>query len=339
MPSERLIDTNSDYKRSTVEEKPDMKFATIGHLIDEKNIKQIPKAWIYEKLIVSPEIDVNGTKGYIIGLMLTAQQMISLPRDTVRQNILDAALFAQDELDINVILLGALTTSVTSGGKWLVDQREYTGFVNHGDSYTAAVTCQAALKALKLLKKNPSDVVLAIVGAYGIIGEALSKILVPEFKHSILIGRREHKLKELEIKLKDSFETTMDLKTKEADIIVTATSHPTALLSSDHLKKNAIIIDVSQPPNLSYDVCQKRPDITRIDGGYVDFPAEHHIPIPGIPRGRLFACIVEVIMQAMENDRKNYVGSIDLEHLYKTEKLAKKYEFTLNELTNFGNPI
>jgi hypothetical protein len=58
-----------------------------------------------------------------------------------------------------------------------------------------------------------------------------------------------------------------------------------------------------------------------------------------MPPGKLFACIVEVIMQAMENDRKNHVGSIDLNHLKKTEQWGEKYGFTLNELTNFGEPI
>ena len=154
-----------------------------------------------------------------------------------------------------------------------------------------------------------------------------------------MVGRREEKLRELEQKLKGNFETTLDLRTKEADIIVTATSHPTALLQTDHLKKNAIIVDVSQPPNLSYDICQNRPDICRVDGGYVDFPSKYHLPIPGMPVGKNFACIAEVIMQALEDERENHVGSIDIKHMRKTEEWAEKYGFILNELTNFGKPI
>ena len=106
---------------------------------------------------------------------------------------------------------------------------------------------------------------------------------------------------------------------------------------SDHLKKNAIVIDVSQPPNLSLDVCTKRSDIVRIDGGYVDFPLKFYIP--SIPKGKLLACIVEAIMQAQENERCNHVGSIDLNYLNKTMTWAKKYGYTLNELTNFGKII
>lgn len=316
-----------------------MKFATIGHLDYSSSLKKIPEECIRDNFIVSPEIDFNGVKGYILGLKLSAKQIMNMDLDQIRKNILNAALLAQDEFGVNLIQLGALTTSVTSGGKWLVNQKELSGYVNHGDSYTAAITCQNVEKSLEILKKEKSKMCLSIVGAYGIIGEAVSKILVPNFKHSILIGRREEKLDELSKKIEGSFETTVDLKTINADIIVTATSHPTSLLNSKNLKKNAIIIDVSQPVNLSNDVCKKRPDIIRIDGGFVDFPIKQNIPIPGVPKGKLFSCIVEVIMQAMEKQKKNHVGSIDINHLRTTEYWGAKYGYTLMKLTNFGKKI
>jgi predicted amino acid dehydrogenase len=317
-----------------------MKFATIGHLIYEENLQQMPKEWIQKNLVISPELNFYGTKGYITGLLLTAKQMMDLPIEEVRQHVLDAAVFLQTEYEVDLIQLGALTTSVTSGGIWLADQKEYIGYINHGDSYTASVTCQAVLKALALFNKKQSDTVLAIIGAYGVIGEVVSKVLVPQFSRSLLIGRRVEKLNELSTNLKGSFETTVDLtKTKEADIVVTATSHPNALVDSSHLKKQAIVIDVSQPPNVSYETCRKRPDIYRFDGGFVEFPIQYHLPIPGVPAGKNLACIVEVIMQAMENEKKHHIGSIDINHLRKTEQWAEKYGFTLKELTNFGKPF
>lgn len=316
-----------------------MKFATLSHLLNENNIKQIPPTWIKEELIISPELDIDGTKGYVVALNLLPKQVMSSAKDKIRRKILEAALFAQNELGVEIIQLGALTTSVTNGARWLTEQKEYTGYVTHGDSYTAAVTSQAVLKAPGLFDKDSNKLNLAIVGAYGIIGEAVSKILVPQFKHTMLIGRRREKLEELESKLKGSFETTVDLRTKDSDVIVTATSHPTALLTKDHLKNNAIVVDVSQPPNLTYDVCKERTDVLRIDGGFVDFPYDYPIPIPGMPRGKNFACIAEVIMQAMENEQENHVGSIDIKHLKKTEKWAEKYGYILKELTNFGRSV
>jgi len=314
-----------------------MKFATIGHFLDENLIKQFPESWVHGNLIVSPELDVRGTKGHITGLNLTARQMIELPRELVRKHILDAALLLQNDFDVDIIQLGALTTSVTEGGVWVAKQKEYRGFVNHGDSYTAAVTCQAVVKALDFFDRKFSNQDIAIVGAYGVIGEAVSKILVPQFHHAILIGRRKEKLDALEKNVAGDFETTVTLRTQEADVIVTATSHPDALLQSEHLKKDAIVVDVSQPPNLSVEMCQARPDVCRVDGGLVDFPFV--TGIPGMVAGKNFSCIAEVIMQAMEGERENHVGSIDLSHLRKTENWGKKYGFIFNELTNFGKTI
>ncbi|MDG6218050.1 MAG: shikimate dehydrogenase, partial [Candidatus Thermoplasmatota archaeon] len=130
------------------------------------------------------------------------------------------------------------------------------------------------------------------------------------------------------------YEISIDLKTDNADAVITATNHPTALLDSKHLKKNAIVVDVSQPPNLSMEICKKRSDVLRLDGGIVNFPADY--PIPGLPKGKNLACIAELIMQALEDEHKNHINSIDLEHLTKTEKWAKKHGFELKELTNFG---
>ncbi len=314
-----------------------MDFATIGHLDYKYRQEQIPKNWTNNKYIISPEIKFKETKGRIIALKLSAEQIMNMPREKIRKKILEASCFAKTKYNIELIQLGGLTTSVTSGGIWLTKQKEYSGYVNHGDSFTAAITSQTLIKTMKKLGKKPSEQVLSIIGAYGIIGEAVSKNLVPKFKHSILIGRRKEKLKELEDSVKGDFEISLDINTIKADIIITATSHPTALLKTTHLKKNAVVIDVSQPPNLSEDICKKRIDITRVDGGYVSFPLQFRIP--GVPDGKLLACIVEVIMQAQENERCSHVGSIDLQHLKKTEKWAKKYGYALQELTNFGKPI
>ncbi|MDG6219717.1 MAG: hypothetical protein QCI00_09820 [Candidatus Thermoplasmatota archaeon] len=315
-----------------------MKFATLAHLDnDDYFIKKIPEDWNKDKYIISPEFDCNGVKGHFLAIKHTAMEMMKLDKDIIRNQILEISLFAQDRLGVDLIQLGALTTSVTDGGVWLRNQQEYKGFVNHGDSYTAAVTIQAVEKALQLRNYDSNDLKLSIIGAYGIIGEAVSKSLVPRFNHTVLIGRRIEKFNSMIPLIKGEYDITTGLDTENADVIITATNHPTALLGSEHIKKEAIIVDVSQPPNVSMGLCVKRPDILRIDGGYVRFPFDFRIPT--IPKGKLFSCIVEVIMQAMENNREHHVGSIDSNHLRKTEEWGNKYGFTLNELTNFGSKI
>ena len=315
-----------------------MKFATLSHLLTKQNRQEIPKEMYHGNLIVSPEFEIQGATGHILALDLLPQEVMKDSRKEIRKRIFDAAVFAYDELGVRVLQLGALTTSVTSGGQWLVDQG-FQGYVTHGDSYTAAVTCQAVQQIVKLKKKNLEDLTLAVVGAYGIIGEAVSQLLVPQCNHAILIGRKKERFAHLESLLEGDYETTITLDTHDADVIVTATSHPTALLDTAHIKQDALIVDVSQPPNVSFEVCKKRPDILRVDGGLVTCPGNSVIPIPGLPPGKIFACFAEVVMQALENDTCHHVGSIDLSFLKKTEEWAYKYGFTLNELTNFGQPL
>lgn len=314
-----------------------MKFATIGHLDFKETLQHIPDDWINDEFIISPSFNFKGAEGRFIVLHETAQELMTLPINEVREKIQKAACFGQNRFDIELVQLGGLTTSLTSGGVWLQKQGKYTGFINHGDSFTAAVTCQTVEKALELFNKNPSDLTIAIIGTYGIIGEAVTQMLMPLFSKSILIGRREEKLIELSKRINGNFITTTNLETKEADVIITATNHPSALLQSEHLKENAIIVDVAQPPNLSADLCNKRSDIGRFDGGLVHF--EGSFRIPGLPPKKILACIAEGIMQATENEQEHHIGSIDLNHLQKTNAWAEKHGFTLNELTNFGKPI
>lgn len=316
-----------------------MKFASIGHLMTQEQIEIIPKSWQKEEYILSPEFTFNKTSGYLFGIKKTAKDIITKPREEIRNQILEAALHLQNNYDVELVQLGALTTSVTEGGKWLSDQLKYRGFVNHGDTYTAAVACNVVHKMIEKFTIKPNESTLAIVGAYGIIGEAISKRLSPQFNHTYLIGRKQIKLEELGRKLSDKVTLSTDLKTNTADVVITATNHPSALIKSAHLKKGAIIVDVAQPSNVSYDLCNERTDIVRLDGGYVSIPQEFKVDIPGYPPGKIFSCISEVIMQALENDRSNHVGSIDMKYLEQTENWAKKYGFLLKELTNFGKVI
>lgn len=316
-----------------------MKFASIGPLIEDLKFKQFPKEWIHGNLAISPEIPIYHTSGHMVGMNISPEKMLQKPREQIQQDIIDAAAYLGQTFNIDIIQLGGFTTSVTNGGKSFLHQNIYKGYVTHGDSYTAAVTYEAVEKVMDIKELDPSDLTCAIIGAYGIIGEALTKLLIPRFQKTILIGRRTEKLDQLTSQLNadDNFQTTTELKTNTADIVVTATNHPTALLTSNHLKQNACVIDVSQPPNLALDVCRKRPDIFRVDGGYVNFPFKTHIPF--MEQGKIFACIAEGIMQALETHKNHRVGSIDLEYLRTTRKWAEKYQFTLKNLTNFGKEL
>lgn len=109
-------------------------------------------------------------EGYIIGVYLTGNQMVTLPLKEVRQRIFDAVFFAQEKLNVELVGLGGLTASVTKGGRWLVQEPRIHVKITHGDTYAVAVAEDSIERVINLCGVERRKIKIAIVGAYGLIG-------------------------------------------------------------------------------------------------------------------------------------------------------------------------
>jgi predicted amino acid dehydrogenase len=193
----------------------------------------------------------NVTYGYIIIIWLTGHQMITKNHNgRIRSRILEAILYAQNKLGCSVVGLGALTASVTSGGKWVASHPEIKCAITHGDHHATGL----AIEGIERLAKEKwgvrlSKLTINLIGATGIIGDALSRALIPLAGKLILTGRRKNKLSKYKnipnVVISDDISDAIS-----ADIVVTATSWPDALIKPEHLKKGAIVYEVSQPRNV-----------------------------------------------------------------------------------------
>ena len=125
---------------------------------------------------------------------------------------------------------------------------------------------------------------------------------------------------------------------REAVLMVTATSHPGSLIRPEHLREGATIYDIAQPVNASPELVKVRPDVTRVDGGYVSINGIKLGFKMGPPRGASFACLAETMMQTLASDTKSHVGSIDLRHVIRTEDWSKKYGFSHATFSCFDRP-
>jgi predicted amino acid dehydrogenase len=306
----------------------------------ENAIRFLPKKF---DILPWANFDVFGkAEGWIIVVFLTGEQMLTLPRRYVQDRILEAVLFAQDRLGANLVGLGAYTAPLTDSGKWLVKQDSVRINITHGDSYSVAIAIEGIHKIVRELKLESRMLDLAIVGAYGLIGKAMARLLSSEFKSMLLIGRNELKLEKLKEELKNFGNITASTNISDivrSDIIITATSYPGALIQPQHIKEKAIIYDIAQPINVSKGVCEKRPDIIRIDGCFVKIPGIDLKADMGPPKGTTFSCLAETIMQALEDDDEDHVGEIDLSHVKRTSEWQKKYGFKHADFTNFGHTI
>ncbi len=268
--------------------------------------------------------------------------MVTLPRRYVQDRILEATLLAQNQLGAELVGLGAYTAPLTDAGRWLVRQDSVKINITHGDSFSTAIAAEGVRKISQQLGLGLRTQKVAIIGAYGLIGSALSKILAQECGAMLLVGRNQIKLERLKNELACCGNVSLSTEIasiKDSDIVVTSTSHPGSLLRPEHLKKNAVVYDIAQPINVTEEVCRQRPDIIRIDGCYAKIPSINLGVEMGPPNGATFSCLAETIMQALDNDHSNYVGEIDLANVEKTIKREKKYGFYHAEFTNFSKPI
>lgn len=284
--------------------------------------------------------------GYIIAVLLTAEQMKKLPKKLVQKRIIDAILFAQNKLGVNRIGLGAYTTPLTNGGSLLTEDKRIKCAITHGGSLTSISVIPAIKKAVIIKNKKIQNSTIAVIGAYGVVGRAIS-ILISALnpKKIILTGPKKYKLIESknEINKKYNFNkiliSTDNNAIKEADIIVACTTAKDSIITAGVLKKNSIVIDVAQPNNMSKKVSEKRKDVLRIDGGYILIPdIDLHFNI-GTPKEVAFACFVETLILTLIDDKKNHIGCVDIEFIKYISEKAKKLGFKLAPLTNFSIPI
>lgn len=322
---------------------------------EEKGIKYLPKIFprsISEGMLkrlkgragftVCSHFDVLGkAEGYIIAVLLTGRQISSLPRHFVKRRILDAVLFAQNKLGVSRIGLGAYTSPYTYDGRNVVNNPKVTCAITHGDSLASASAVDAVQRSCEIRGVDFTKSTVAVVGAYGIIGRGSSLLLSKKRpKKMILTGPNIKKLKQVrdKISMDEVFISKDNSSILEADIILLTTTAPGAIVSSGMLKQNAIVVDMAQPYNLNEEVCRFRPDVFRIDGGYMSIPVDLRFDM-GPPADTTFACLTETMVSTLVQDTENHVGPVNIDFANLIYTQAKALGFNLAPLTNFSKLI
>ena len=296
-------------------------------------------------------VDVMGqAEGAVVMLGLTGAQVMSDPRQAARL-VCDAVEFAQVEIGAEVVGLTSLTSSVTMRGEWLCRQPGIKAALTHGDSYAVALTLDGLSRVAEKTGRPLADTTVAIVGAYGLIGRAVSLLLAQTCARLILVGPNEGKLgvlrRELPAGPSDVVATTDLRAVADAHTIVTATSNPDALITAAVLGNSrhpVVIYEVSVPPNLprlEYErLRSERPNVVKVDGAMAAIPGvDVGFSAEEVPDGHTFACWAETMMQALENDCTHHIGAIDLEHVHRTREWAGKYGFGHAPFTCFGELV
>jgi len=289
--------------------------------------------------------DITGKS--LIGCIIACPVVTSLlmkDKERATNKIIEAAKLAE-LLNIKIIGLGALTSSFTNGGLKILEKLKKIK-ITSGHGFTSYIVAQHVLGAIKKMEINTSQSVIAVVGAAGSIGSNSIKLLVDnKFAEIILIDveRKKKTLDELKIELslinsKNEIIISSEIcDLKRADIIITATNTPEALIYSENLKPGVIIVDDAQPTDIDDEVYKSRNDVLLLEGGVVNTPNINcHFDFGLKEKGDIFSCLGEVMVLAYLGYYSNYnIGKLQIEKIKMIEETSKKLHFTPGKFQNY----
>lgn len=290
----------------------------------------------------------DGPAGWVVVVPCIARQMLDLGQ-SMRSVLarIDRALDKSVALGAGMVGLGSLTASITRGGQRLTGRKDIA--VTNGNAFTAYMTFEGVKKLLPMCAAREPHI--AIVGATGSVGACLVQLLAKQHIASrlTLVARHQGRLDALANQARTlaadvQITATNDMtQVREADLVVLLTSSTEALLRSEHLKPNAIVLDDTQPRNTDPSLQQQRPDVLIVDGGLVSMPGMTLKKSISLPPGYSYACLAETMLLSLAGHDQHFsIGVPTLEQVEYVADLAPRYRhlgFTLGPLHSFGKPL
>ena len=293
---------------------PTIAFAFIAHPRDLSDIpRKFPLAYLlpariaelwfrYQWPFVASYITGLRTKSgqRVTGAMLisppTTKQMVQNPR-LARTRVIQTARLAE-KMGARIVGLGAFASIVTKDGQDLVGKVDVG--ITTGNAHSAAIAVQNAMLAAALTNLSLPHATAAIVGGAGSVGSACAKLLAPVTARLILVDIKKDALKSVVQQLQDrssAVESASSVEVvRQADIIIVATNSPHTLITAEHLKPGAIVIDAAQPKNVSETVPVERRDVLVIESAIVKTPSVDCNFDLGLGDGEALGCLSETML-------------------------------------------
>ncbi len=285
-------------------------------------------------------------EGYFVACPLTSKQILTLPVENVIKKIIKAGIKAE-ELGAQIIGLGAFTSVV--GDKGITVARELDVPVTTGNSYTVATAVEGAKLAAEKMGHNLNEIQVAVIGANGSIGRAVSLLLSKEVHNLKLVSRDIERLKKVKEEImisgnlpKISCSDDVSKVVKESHLIIAASASVEPLIESSDLQPGAVVCDVARPRDVATKVARERDDVLVIEGGIVKIPGSVNFNFNfGYPAGTSYACMAETMILALEGRFEDYsLGPlIELKKVQETSIMAEKHGFKLAGLRSFESEL
>jgi predicted amino acid dehydrogenase len=320
-------------------------------------LRFLPSSWVLRFVKVLPPITlsrITGLKalkenkridGWLLSIVLTPDQMKEDPKFAVKK-VIQLAKLARKK-GSQIAGLGALIPYLTKHGVILINEVDGMG-ITTGHAYTAWVILQYVLRTVQLFDL-PADAQIAVVGAAGSMGSICTQLFARnKFENLLLIdisrnegvlAKTKNSINEISLKTHVSISTKLEAL-KSADVIVSVTNAPRAIIQPEHLKEGAIVIDDAQPQNVSDDVISNRDDVLVIKVLAHTPGINPHFDF-GLPcQDDVFTCLAETMaLTAIGWDKHFTIGRVAENQVFKIAEIAEKVGFSAAGFTTYNRLI
>ncbi|MEW6076009.1 MAG: hypothetical protein AB1530_06915 [Candidatus Omnitrophota bacterium] len=208
--------------------------------------------------------------------------------------------------------------------------------ITDGDTFTAWAVFESLYRTVKQKNIDLSHSILAVIGADSTVGSLSAQKFAESTARIWLYGGRIQKLEFVRDKILQRnpscavlIESGLDKILKESDVIINIFNKAGVLFSTDEVKENAIVCDVSLKGELSERV-GRRKDVTVMKGNLIRLPFTTNFSEKlGLPGNIVYACIAEAMLLALEEKIVNYSleEDINIDKLEEIANIAARHGF------------
>lgn len=254
----RLLLSLTDARRALrlITDRPRLDVVFVTNIRDEAERRRFFAASANPMLHASgPRMHLGGVSGEVRGINVTAEEMLTRQgRKRAKAVFIDAVQWAHDQ-GARVVLLAASTKRLFGRDGAELKQLFPDMVFTIGDNGTAHLLCQDVERALHRSGLDGRKARILVVGAYGILGTALSEYLLRQGYDVVGYGTN--------LRLLEAFsaETGMPVclsleSAGTVDMVVTCTHSADAKLSPQDVAllrrpgRRLLVVDVAEPANL-----------------------------------------------------------------------------------------
>jgi len=286
--------------------------------------------------------DGKETRGYLLGIPMSARQMLREPPEATGEVLVECARLARS-LGAGIMGLGGFCSVVGDAGKTAAQHSPIP--ITTGHSYTVGAAVEGLRLAAAQVGIRTNDGATGVVGATGAIGRACALALAAQAGELLLVGKDKARLEVVADEVRSMGDCNVKIADvtaalRETPLVVSATNSPRPVISLTDLCRGAIVCDVAMPPDIGPGISRRRPDVTVVPGGVISVPGAPAWKFNfRLPPGQVFACMAETMILALEGRLESFtIGKrIGLESVREMGEMAQRNGFTVVMPTTLVN--